>query len=71
MSDERFDAKMRTAFALAEAAREVGVSVVHLRREIKRGQLAHIRCGNKVLILADDLMKYLNARRVPATDEAK
>jgi excisionase family DNA binding protein len=63
---------MRAAIPLAEAARELGVSVVQVRRLVRCGELPHARVGRRVIVLSDDLLEFLRGRRVaPARRETK
>jgi excisionase family DNA binding protein len=50
------------AHSLPDAARQLGgVSVSFLRLEIARGNLRAVHCGRRVLILHEELLRYLAA----------
>jgi excisionase family DNA binding protein len=45
----------------------MGQSVQTIRRLIRRGELAHCRVGRRVVVLEEDLFRFLRDRRVAAT----
>jgi len=49
----------RLAWGLAEVASALGVSLGFLRKEIRRGSLKAVKVGRRVLILDQDLKRYL------------
>jgi hypothetical protein len=50
------------AHSLPDTAQQLGgVSVSFLRLEIARGNLGAVHCGRRVLILHDELLRYLAA----------
>lgn len=49
----------RTAWSLAEISDSTGLSLGFLRNEAKRGALPIKRFGRRVLVLTQDLEKYL------------
>lgn len=49
-----------TARSIAETARQLGVSMGFLRLEIARGKLRPTRLGRRVLILDQELRRYLS-----------
>jgi excisionase family DNA binding protein len=50
------------AYSLRDAAQRLGgVSVSFLRLEVARGHLRAVHCGRRVLILHDELVRYLAA----------
>ena len=50
----------RIAWSLAEISSATGLSRGFLRKEVKRGTLAVKKFGRRVLVLNEDLKKYLN-----------
>ncbi len=53
----------KKAFSVKELAAETTLSRAFLRNEIRAGKLKVKRCGRRVLILRDDLMKYLHEEK--------
>ena len=49
-----------TMVTLKEAAARTGMSYDFLRKGCLSGQFAHVRCGSKILINFDELIKTLN-----------
>lgn len=50
------------AHSLPDAARQLGgVSISFLRLEIARGRLRAVHCGRRVLVMHDELLRYLAA----------
>ncbi len=60
----------RLAYSVPEAAEALRLSTPHIWREIARGHLASVKVGRRRLVTIEDLEAYLDARRVPAADEA-
>lgn len=52
----------KIAFSIEEIAEQTTLSKAFLRLEIKRGKLKVKRFGRRVLVLKDDLQKYLQGR---------
>lgn len=59
---------VRLAFGVPEVARAVGVSPGLIREEIARGRLGARRVGNRIVVLAEDLDRYLR-RSTPAGEQ--
>jgi len=51
----------RIAYSVVEVAALCGLSVPHIRSEIKRGKLRSVRSRRRLLVLARDLDRYLAA----------
>jgi excisionase family DNA binding protein len=49
----------RTAWGLAEIAESTGLSLAFLRNEVRRNALPVRRFGRRVLVLEEDLRRYL------------
>ena len=49
----------RLAWSIAEVASSTGLSIGFVRKEIRAGRLAARRAGRRVLVLDDDLKRYL------------
>ena len=52
----------RLAWGLAEIAKATGLSLGFLRNEVRRGALPTRKCGRRVLVLDEDLKKYLDIK---------
>ena len=62
----------RLAYNIPEVAKTIGVSSRTVHNIIKRGELAHIRVGVRVLIPADALRQFIAERtRKGHVDEAQ
>jgi excisionase family DNA binding protein len=53
------DTVQRIAWGLAEIAESTGLSLAFLRNEVRRNALPVKRFGRRVLVLEEDLKKYL------------
>lgn len=53
----------RIAWGLAEIAQSTGLSLAFLRNEVRRNALPVKRFGRRVLVLDDDLKRYLSKGR--------
>ena len=53
----------RIAWGLAEIAELTGLSLAFLRNEVRRNALPVKRFGRRVLVLDDDLRRYLSSGR--------
>jgi len=53
----------RLAWSIAEGASSTGLSIGFVRKEIRSGRLAASRAGRRVLVLDDELKRYLGMRR--------
>jgi excisionase family DNA binding protein len=58
MDQEKFQAP-KLGWALEELARSLSVSVPFLRLEVKRGRLKAAHLGRRVVVLDDELHRYL------------
>jgi len=63
---ERSGATLRRAYGLPELAASLGCSAAFLRLEAARGRLPVTRLGRRVLVLAEDLERYLAEGRADA-----
>lgn len=61
----------RMAWSLADLARELSVSVPFLRLELKRGRLKGARLGRRVVILDEEVRRYLAAAVDHSRDEKR
>jgi excisionase family DNA binding protein len=59
-------AEPATAISLQQAAKVMGQSVPTIRRLVRRGELPHCRVGRRVVLLEDDVFRFLRSRRVEA-----
>ena len=57
------DTIQRIAWGLAEIAESTGLSLAFLRNEVRRNALPVKRFGRRVLVLDDDLRRYLSSGR--------
>ena len=53
------EAAQKVAWALAEIAESTGLSIAFLRNEVRRNALPIKRFGRRVLVLEEDLRRYL------------
>lgn len=53
----------RIAWGLAEIAESTGLSLAFLRNEVRRNALPAKRFGRRVLVLDEDLRRYLSSGR--------
>lgn len=53
------DSASRMAWGLADIAESTGLSLAFLRNEVRRNALPVKRFGRRVLVLEDDLRRYL------------
>jgi hypothetical protein len=53
----------RIAWGLAEIAKSTGLSLAFLRNEVRREALPVKRFGRRVLVLDEDLRRYLSSGR--------
>ncbi len=51
---------------LGEAARQLGISPMTVRRRVREGVMPHHRIGARILFSAADIQAYLDACAVPA-----
>jgi hypothetical protein len=60
----------RIAYALREVARITGLSMRHLKREIKRGELPTVwpGSGNRQMVLAEHLQLWLYGQHKPSDE---
>ncbi len=56
------EAEQKTPLAISvdEVAALVGVEVMTIRREVKRGRLRASKVGRRIVILQSDFIEYLN-----------
>jgi excisionase family DNA binding protein len=52
----------RLAYSIAEACAVVGIRRTTLYKEIRSGGLRAVKIGERTVILADDLRRWLNGR---------
>jgi excisionase family DNA binding protein len=57
-----------TALSVEETAQITKQSVPTIRRLIRCGELPHCRVGRRVVVLEEDVFRFLRARRVFAVD---
>jgi excisionase family DNA binding protein len=55
-----------TGLSVAQGAKIAGLSTPTIRRLIRRGELPHCRVGRRVVLLEDDVFRFLRDRRVEA-----
>lgn len=62
----------RIAWALAEIAESTGLSLAFLRNEVRRQALPVKRFGRRVLVLEEDLRRYLasGSQKINSSSEA-
>ena len=53
-----------TALSVVETAQVTRQSVPTIRRLIRRGELPHCRVGRRVVVLEEDVFRFLRDRRV-------
>jgi excisionase family DNA binding protein len=56
---------------IREAAAELGISAVSVRRKVRAEILPHRRIGGLIRFTPEDLTAYLEAAKVPARKPAK
>jgi excisionase family DNA binding protein len=61
----------RIAVSVAEAACALGVSRSFLRLEIVRGRLQATRLGRRVVVMKDQLERYLNSNTSEEANRAR
>lgn len=54
------------AVSVEQTAEIMGQSDQTIRRLIRRGELPHLRVGRRLILLEDDVYRFLRDRRVPA-----
>ncbi len=54
------------AVSVEQAAKITGQSIPTIRRLVRRGELPHCRVGRRVVLLEDDVFRFLRDRRVAA-----
>ena len=59
----------KSAYTINEAINEIGIGRTKLYAEIKDGKIQIRKIGRKSIILADELLKYLNS--LPSSEEAQ
>ena len=59
----------KSAYTINEAVNEIGIGRTKLYAEIKDGKIQIRKIGRKSIILADELLKYLNS--LPSSEEAQ
>jgi excisionase family DNA binding protein len=60
-----------TLYTIQEAARELGISPISVRRKVRTQELHHRRIGNLIRFTPKDLADYIEASAVPAKKAAK
>ena len=50
------------AFGLPELSKSTGMSISYWRKRIAAGELRATRLGRRVVVLADEVQRYLDAR---------
>jgi excisionase family DNA binding protein len=60
-----------TLYTIKEAAEELGISVISVRRKVRMTELPHRRIGGLIRFTPEDLAAYLEAAAVPARRGAK
>ena len=58
-------------FDVSQAAKELGVSPVTMRRKTKMGEIPHRRMGGLIRYTPQDLQDYIDRSAVPARTPAK
>ena len=53
-------------YTIQDAARELGISPISVRRKIRAAELPHRRIGSLIRFTPEDLAAYLEAAAVPA-----
>jgi excisionase family DNA binding protein len=53
-------------YTIKEAAKELGISVISVRRKVRMEELPHRRIGNFIRFTPEDLASYVEAAAVPA-----
>ncbi len=57
--------------SLHDASQQLCIAVPTLRRWLREGRLAHVRCGRAVRIEATEIQRFIERNRHPATNEQK
>ena len=60
----------RLCYSLVEASELTSLSVFTLKRQIRRGNLAASRVGRRVVILAEELEKFIRAGKKPKESDS-
>ena len=55
-----------TLYTIKEAAKELGISAIGVRRKVRKVELPHRRIGSLYRFTPEDLAAYLQAAAVPA-----
>ncbi len=63
---EKAPVEPAAAISVEWAAKRMGQSVPTIRRLIRRGELPHCRVGRRVVLLEEDVFRFLRDRRVAA-----
>ena len=53
-------------YTIKEAAKELGISPISVRRKVRMAELPHRRIGSLIRFTPDDLIAYLESAAVPA-----
>jgi excisionase family DNA binding protein len=64
MNDKTSLAVKKMAHSLNKASVMTDLSVGHLRNEFKRGKLRFVKSGRRILIMDEDLRRYLEEQVV-------
>jgi excisionase family DNA binding protein len=57
-------------YDVSQAAKELGISPISVRRKVRTKELPHRRIGNLIRFTPEDLAAYLEAAAVPAKKAA-
>jgi excisionase family DNA binding protein len=58
-------------YTIKEAAKELGISAISVRRKVRAAELPHRRLGGLIRFTPEDLAAYLEAAAVPARKPAR
>jgi excisionase family DNA binding protein len=58
-------------YTIKEAAKELGISAISVRRKVRMAELPHRRIGNLIRFTPEDLTAYLETAAVPAKPAKK
>jgi excisionase family DNA binding protein len=58
-------------YTIKEAAREIGISAISVRRKVRATELPYRRIGTLIRFTPEDFASYLEATAVPARKPAK
>jgi excisionase family DNA binding protein len=58
-------------FTVQQAAKELGISAISVRRMVRAAELPHRRIGSLIRFTPDDLAAYVSGAAVPARKPTK